>query len=724
MRTTSPIILLLSTLPLFAADNADINDLLAKLPNIPPETHKPIVEKLAAGRQGTLEQILSQIKEPGKGDDRNARYALHALALHAGAPGNDSYRHTFSTTIDTPLRSEIAPAVKVFLIEQAVFAGAFSGGHRFLLNEELGSACARAAIALRDDAMLRMVGGILADVSASEPFPRTAADIIQAAGVLKQTASGEFERFLSRGDAALRISARRALATDAKPEYVDIVLKGLQAQDPFEHRQSLDSALLLARRLTESNHRPQAEKVYRHLLTTHADTPHIQSAALQGLAQTLPTDQSLPLLLETLTRDPRGSATTHDHLALQLAALQTAATLPGRAVTRALLKQIDVVPPDLAARILESLATRGDPDALEGVLALTKDTDPIVRHAAMTTAAILGGERSIPTLIDLLKNDPDRAAAQQALAKAPGQPATAAIAHAIPETQQPAAKAALLHVLAARDAADQLDVITAALKDESDQVRAAAATALGTIGQPTHTADLLTFLSTAKTDTDRAAAESSILTLARLTPDATQRANPLLAALPKTTDLSNRAALLRILGKLGAPAALVPLRAALADHNEQIKDAAVRALAAWPTPDDPALAQLLGLVKSADIPNTHRVLALRAYIRLAGQQQLPPDRRLDMYRQSLALAKTPDDKKLALAGLADLRDPRALPLLTPLLDDEGTQQEAASAILRVTREMRAPNEELKVILQKIVSIARDERVKREASSRLQTLGAK
>jgi len=38
--------------------------------------------------------------------------------------------------------------------------------------------------------------------------------------------------------------------------------------------------------------------------------------------------------------------------------------------------------------------------------------------------------------------------------------------------------------------------------------------------------------------------------------------------------------------------------------------------------------------------------------------------------------------------------------------------------------VRGPNEELKSILQKIVAIARDERVKREANNRLQTLGAK
>ena len=720
MRIT-PFLLLLLTLPLQAQDNAEINDLISKLPNSPPDIYKPIVKRLAAGRQGTLEQILSQIKEPGKGDDRNARYALHALALYAGAPGNDSYRHTFSTTVDKLLQSQISASIKALLIEQAVIAGEWHGGHRFLVNNELGTPSARAAISLHDDGMLQMIAAIVAEVSAWEPFPNTTADIVHAAGVLKHTTAGVFEQFLTRGDVALRNSARRALAMDAKPEYVDVILKGLQSQEPFEQRQAIDAALLLARRLTESNNRPEAEKIYRHLLTAFPDTPQVQSAALQGLAQTAPTEQTLALLLDTLTRDPKGSATTHDHQALQLTNLQTAATLPGRAVTRALLKQIETAPPELAARILEALATRGDPDALEGVLALTKHADPTIRHAAMTTAAVIGSEAVVPVLIELLNKDQDRQAASQALIRVAGARATDLIALAA-EAQR-AVSAELIEVLAARRAHRYLNVVTTALSDENPKVRASAATALATLGNFDTLPDLIKFLSSAKTDTDRAAAETSILTLTRLTPDATKRATPLLAALPKTTDLANRATLLRILGRLGAPAALDPLRAALADENDQIKDAAVRALAAWPTPDDPALTELLNLTKTAQ-NNTHRVLALRAYIRLAAHDRLPADRKLDMYRQSLALARTPDDKKLALAGLADLRDPRALPLLTPLLDDENTQQEAAAAILRVTREMRGPNEELKTILQKIASIARDERVKREANNRLQTLGAR
>jgi hypothetical protein len=130
---------------------------------------------------------------------------------------------------------------------------------------------------------------------------------------------------------------------------------------------------------------------------------------------------------------------------------------------------------------------------------------------------------------------------------------------------------------------------------------------------------------------------------------------------------------------------------------------------------------LSNLTKSAE-SNTHRVLALRAYLRLAGQRQLGADRRLAMYRDGLALAKSAEDKRLALSGLADLGDVRALPLVSPLLEDAEVQQEAAAAVVRVTREVKAPNPEAKEVLEKVLSVAKDERVRRDARGRLQTLG--
>src|SRR5688572_31180742 len=99
MRIITSLILLFITTPLLALDH-DLDLLLAKLPNSPPEVHRPLVDQLAVGGEETLGRVIELIKEPGKGDDRNARYALHALARHAGAPGQEKYRAVFGRAVE------------------------------------------------------------------------------------------------------------------------------------------------------------------------------------------------------------------------------------------------------------------------------------------------------------------------------------------------------------------------------------------------------------------------------------------------------------------------------------------------------------------------------------------------------------------------------------------------------------------------------------------------
>jgi len=69
------------------------------------------------------------------------------------------------------------------------------------------------------------------------------------------------------------------------------------------------------------------------------------------------------------------------------------------------------------------------------------------------------------------------------------------------------------------------------------------------------------------------------------------------------------------------------LRSALADENPEIRDAAVRALAEWPTPT--VQEDLLHIARTSDNP-VHKVLSLQAYIRMVEMQPYrSPERAVD-----------------------------------------------------------------------------------------------
>ncbi|MBN1673778.1 MAG: hypothetical protein JXR37_22210 [Kiritimatiellae bacterium] len=118
------------------------------------------------------------------------------------------------------------------------------------------------------------------------------------------------------------------------------------------------------------------------------------------------------------------------------------------------------------------------------------------------------------------------------------------------------------------------------------------------------------------------------------------------------------------IGLIGA-GALEAVRAALADPDADVCDAAVRALADWPSPAP--LDDLLKLAESAP-GELHRVLALRGYVRLVARPgSRAVEESLSMYGAALAAADRLEEKKLILAAIGKVPAPEALTFIEPYL---------------------------------------------------------
>jgi len=141
-----------------------------------------------------------------------------------------------------------------------------------------------------------------------------------------------------------------------------------------------------------------------------------------------------------------------------------------------------------------------------------------------------------------------------------------------------------------------------------------------------------------------------------------------------------KCALLRVLGAIGGTNALRVVRTAVNDSNTEVHAAAVRTLGGWSTAD--AANDLLELAKAAGTP-ADKMICLRGYLRLAGQADLPLDKRLSMCRQAVPLAQKDEEKKLLLAALGSIASVEALDLITPYLGEAGTKEEAASAAVDI-----------------------------------------
>ena len=141
---------------------------------------------------------------------------------------------------------------------------------------------------------------------------------------------------------------------------------------------------------------------------------------------------------------------------------------------------------------------------------------------------------------------------------------------------------------------------------------------------------------------------------------------------------AQKCALLRVLGAVGGASALKAVRGAVHDPNTEVHSAAIRVLGGWSTAD--AAPDLLELARTAGNP-TDKMICLRGYLRLAGQADLPVDKRLAMCREAAALAQKDDEKKLLLAALGAIASVEAVDLALPYLDEAGLKEEASTAVV-------------------------------------------
>jgi hypothetical protein len=126
------------------------------------------------------------------------------------------------------------------------------------------------------------------------------------------------------------------------------------------------------------------------------------------------------------------------------------------------------------------------------------------------------------------------------------------------------------------------------------------------------------------------------------------------------------------------------------------------------------MAELLPIARS-DADAAAKVLALRGYIRMIGLAKAPVAERLEQCRQALAAAARPEEKRLALAALADVPHLGALKLVQANMADAAVANEAIAACVKIADALLpASPEEAGAALKELAENAKDPRVRDQA----------
>jgi len=436
-----------------------------------------------------------------------------------------------------------------------------------------------------------------------------------------------------------------------------------------------EGCILCAERLLAEGKRDEAVKLYDAVRKADVPKQRLLEATRGAILARGPA--GLPLLAEQL-----GSADK----ALFGIGLRTARELPGREVTAALVSELGKAAPERQTLLILALADRGDAAAAPAVLAAAKSGPINVRIAAFGVLGRVGGPPCVPILLDAaLEADADLAlAAKATLAGLPDKEVDADLLARLPKAEGKL-RVVLLEVAGQRRIEAAQPTLLKAADDADAQVRAAALAALGsTIGQRDLPVLIARVVNPPKGEDAKAAAEALHAACIRM-PDREACAEKLLAAMSQGP-VPLKCRFLEILGAMGGPKALGAVGAAARDANPEIQDTASRLLGEWMSAEAAPV-----LLEMAKAEGKYKNRALRGYIRIARQLDVPAAERLAMCREAWQLCQRDDEKKLVLEVLRRYPSAQGLALVLPQLRNAALKAEAGSAAVTIAEKIARRN---------------------------------
>jgi HEAT repeat protein len=222
-------------------------------------------------------------------------------------------------------------------------------------------------------------------------------------------------------------------------------------------------------------------------------------------------------------------------------------------------------------------------------------------------------------------------------------------------------------------------------ESSSAKVRQTALRALKVIGTPSDVPGLLDLLVKTENEQEQAEIENAVVALARKISNPLARSGAVKGKLDKEKDIKNKSKLFHVLGRIGDDSALPLLREALMDPDAEVVDAAVRALAIWPTVT--AKDDVLQINRTAK-NEVHEILTLQAYVRLVGLERFrSPESAVRDLKLAFSLSDRPEEKRLVLGILPNFACPDAQGFAESLLEFDDIKAEAQVAVDKIKKKL-------------------------------------
>jgi HEAT repeat protein len=345
------------------------------------------------------------------------------------------------------------------------------------------------------------------------------------------------------------------------------------------------------------------------------------------------------------------------------------------------------LPAEHQIQLLQALSGFRDDGVRSAILTAVKNKDPMVRITALEALETAGNFTAVEFLASHAASSKgkEQLAARNSLWGLKCGRADPTILTNLVKNLDESFQHELILAVSERRIKQGLQIMASRAQYSSDRNRLQAIRGLKNIASSADLPMLVNLLLGMNRETEQLEMASTVAAVASKTKRPTGKAMVVMDKLESATDVKGRKVLCRTLGKIGDDSSLPLLREALVDEDPELKDAAVRALAEWPTVS--AREDLLHIAQTSGVP-VHKVLALQAYIRMMGMEPYrSPEGAVQSFTEILDLTR-PEEKKLILGILPTFSCPDALELAKSLLLDKEIKAEAQMAIEKIEEKLR------------------------------------
>lgn len=623
--------------------------------------------------------------------------------------------------------------IVILLTGGTVYSDEVSELHALLMSEaslhDKGVACRRLALVGNDDS-IPILEKLLGDAELShlarvalEGIPSKRVDAVfrrQLESAHGELLIGIINSIGNRRDAAavasllklfpsstpeIRPEILYALSEIGTVESSEAILKMLETPAGLSTDLLADCAMRCADRLAKDGNTGNAIAIYQVVRSTSVSKNLLNAAKLATIR--LSKDAGLPLLTELLRSSSDSQFAT---------GLQAIRLLPSNQAAPILCHELESATADRSDMILDAIGDLREKSSLEMVKKSLDAGSPRVRAAAARAVGRIGDASVVPVLFAFCRGIYPELAAEafKSLTQLEGSDVDGAILDAAREAGDDELSA--LRLIGERRIRAP-KVLLIALTSMIEQKRIAAMESLGKTATDAELGPLLDAIQVG-TSEERKVAVSAVASVCRRSgdPDAI---TPKISSHFADSPLELQVIRFDLLKTIGGAAALCEVLQNASSSNEQIIDAATRALGDWPTPD--VADGLLSLCSSIETPK-YKIRALRAYIRIFRQFGFPNDQRLKMARDAFALSTRNDEKVLVLHALLSFQNRDSMQFALEHLKAPGLEATAAQVAIYIADQVH-DKEAVKVAMRRILDSEAEETYAKQARDILAKLGA-